>query len=71
MVLMPIELLPIHDQFVSDFSPDDQDDNFVSFDILQGTQVTYLKLELGQRIGAQAFDCFRRCRGLVLQPGTG
>jgi hypothetical protein len=37
---MGMELLPFHDQLAADFSPDDQDDNFVSFDIIQGTQVT-------------------------------
>jgi hypothetical protein len=66
---MAMKLLPFHDQLVADLSPDDQDDNFVSFDIVQGAQVTCPKLELRQRIGSQALDRFRgRCR-LVLQAG--
>jgi hypothetical protein len=65
---MAIELLTFNDQPVAFFPPDDQDDNFVSFDIIRGTQVTCPKLGLGQRIGTQALDRFRRRRWLVLQP---
>jgi hypothetical protein len=37
---MATELLAFHDQLVANFSPDDQEDNLVPFDIIQGTQVT-------------------------------
>jgi hypothetical protein len=66
---MAMELLALHNQFVADFPPDDQDDNFVPFDIIQGPQVSRPQLELGQRIGAQALDRFRGRHGLVLEPG--
>src|SRR5262249_38775937 len=69
MVLMAMELLSSHDQLVAFFPPDDQDDYLVSFDIIQGTQVPCPKLELGQRIGTQLLDRFRRRRGLVFEPG--
>jgi hypothetical protein len=65
---MAMKFLTFHNQLVADFSPDDQDDDFISFDIIQGTQVARAKLELGQRIGAQTFNRPRGCRGLVLQP---
>jgi hypothetical protein len=66
---MAMELLAFHDQLVTDFSPDDQDDNFVSFDIIQGTQLAYPKLKVDQRIWAQPLDRLRRRRGLVFQSG--
>jgi hypothetical protein len=66
---MAMELLAFHDQFVADFPPDDQDDNFLSLDIIQGTQVTRPKLELDQRVGPQTLDGFCERRRLVLQPG--
>jgi hypothetical protein len=37
---MAMKLLTFHNQRIADLSPDDQDDNFVSFDIIQGSQVT-------------------------------
>jgi hypothetical protein len=64
-----MKILAFHNQFVADFPSDDQDDNFVSFDIIQDTQVACPKLELRQRIGAQTLDRFRGHRGLVLQAG--
>jgi hypothetical protein len=66
---MAMKLLTFHDQLVAFFSPDDQDDNLVTFDIIQGTQAPGPKFELGQRIGPQALDRFRGRRWLVLQPG--
>jgi hypothetical protein len=66
---MAMELLTFHDQLIADFSPDDQEDNFVFLDIIQATQVTCPKLELGQRIRTRALDRLRGRRGLVLQPG--
>jgi hypothetical protein len=47
-----MKLLAFHNQLVSDFSPDDQDDDFLSYDIIQGTEVACPQLELGKRIGA-------------------
>jgi hypothetical protein len=35
-----MELLAFHNEFVADLAPDDQEDNFVSFDIIQRTQVS-------------------------------
>jgi hypothetical protein len=66
---MAMKLLAFHNQFVADFPSDDQDDNIVSLDIIQGTQVACAKLEFRQRIGAQTLDRFRGRRGLLLQPG--
>jgi hypothetical protein len=37
---MAMKLLAFYFEFVADFLPDDQDHNFVSLDIIQGTQVT-------------------------------
>jgi hypothetical protein len=37
---MAMKLHSFHNQFVAGFSPDNQDDNFVSFDIVQDTQVS-------------------------------
>jgi len=64
-----MELLSFHNQFVADFAGHDQYDNFVTLDIIQGAQVSCTQFKLGQRIGSQSLDCFRRCRGLVLKPG--
>jgi hypothetical protein len=66
---MAMKLLAFHNQFVSDFPSDDQDDNFIPFDIIQGTQVACPQLELSKRIRAQAFDRFRRLRRLMHQTG--
>jgi hypothetical protein len=63
---MAIKLLALHYQLVANLAPDDEDDDFVSLDIIQGAQFTRAKLELGQRIGPHAFD---RLRGLMLKPG--
>jgi hypothetical protein len=68
MVLMAMELLPFHNQFVADLSPDNQNDNFVSFHIIQRTQITCPKLELGQRIGTQSLDRVCGNPGLVFKP---
>ena len=69
MVLMAMELLAFHNEFVADFSSDNQDEDFVSFDIIQDTQVRCPQLKLRQRIWTQPLDRFRgRCR-LVFQPG--
>jgi len=64
-----MELLPFHNQFVADLAGHDQYDNFVTLNIIQGAQVSCTQFKLGQRIGSQPLDCFRRCRGLVLKPG--
>jgi len=64
---MAMKLLAFYNQPVSDFSSDDQDNDFFSLGIIQGTESTCPKLELGQRIGTQTLDGFRGCRGLVLQ----
>jgi hypothetical protein len=64
---MAMELLSFHDEFVADFSPDDEHDYFISLDIVQGAQVSRTELELGERIGAQPLDRFRWRRRLVLQ----
>jgi hypothetical protein len=66
---MAMKILAFHNQLVAFIPPNDQDDNFVAFDIIQGTQVARTKLELDQRIRTQALDRFRGCRGLVFQPG--
>jgi hypothetical protein len=47
---MAMELLPFYYQSVTDFPPDDQDDNFASFDIIQRTQVPHPQFKLDQRI---------------------
>jgi hypothetical protein len=64
---MAMKLLTFHDQFVPHLASDDQDDNFLSLDIIQGTQVACPQLKLSERIGTQAFDRFRGRRGLVFQ----
>jgi hypothetical protein len=66
---MAMKFLAFHNQLVADLAPDNQNDNFVSFDIIQGPQITCPQLELGQGIGTQPLDRFRGRRGLVLQPG--
>jgi len=64
-----MELLSFHNESIADFAPDNQDDNRISLDIIQGTQVTSPQFKRSERIGAQALDRFRGRRGLVLQPG--
>jgi hypothetical protein len=66
---MAMKFLTFHDESAADFAPDNQDDNLVSLDIIQGTQLAYPQFKLGERVGAQALDGFRGRRGLVLQPG--
>jgi hypothetical protein len=41
---MAMKLLAFHNKFVANFPPDDQHDNFLSFDIIQGTQVSRAQL---------------------------
>jgi hypothetical protein len=48
---MAIKLLTFDDQFVAGFPPDDQDDNFISFNIIQDTQTSCPQLKLGQSMG--------------------
>jgi hypothetical protein len=64
---MAMELLAFHNQLVPDLVSNDQDDNLVTLDIIQGTQVSRSQLKLSEGVGTQAFDRFRRRRGLVLQ----
>jgi hypothetical protein len=66
---MATELFSFHNQFVADFSPHDEYDNLVSFDIIQGSQISRTQFKFGQRIGSQSFDSLRRCLGLLLKPG--
>jgi hypothetical protein len=65
---MAMKLLAFHNQFVPYLASYDQDDNLVSRDIIQGAQVACPQFKLGERIGAQAFDCFRGCCRLMLKP---
>jgi hypothetical protein len=65
---MAMKLLSFHNEFITGLAPDEQDDNFVSFDIIQDTPVSSPQLELSERIGAQALDRFRGRRKLMLQP---
>jgi hypothetical protein len=37
---MAMKLLSFHNKFVADFLPDDQHDHFLSFDIVQGTEIS-------------------------------
>jgi hypothetical protein len=66
---MAMELLPFHNQFVAHFAADDQNDDLVRLDIIQGSQVTCPQLEVSERIRTQSLDRFRWLRGLVLQSG--
>jgi hypothetical protein len=66
---MAMELLAFHNQFVADLAPDNQDNNLVSFHIVQGTQVSCPQLELGQRVGAQPFTRPGGRRGMLFEPG--
>jgi hypothetical protein len=66
---MAMKLLTFHDQFVSHFASDDQKDNLVSLNIIQGAQVARPRLEFRERIWTQTLDRFRWRCGLVLQPG--
>jgi hypothetical protein len=65
---MAMELLAFDNKFVAYLAADDQDDNLISFDIIQRTQVPCPKLILRQSIWSQALDRFRGRGGLVLQP---
>jgi hypothetical protein len=69
MVLMAMKLLSFHKQFVADFSPHDEHDNFISLNIVQDTQVPCPQFKLRQRIGPQPLDRLRLRRRLVLKPG--
>jgi hypothetical protein len=66
---MAMKFLSFHNQFIAGFPPDDQNDDLIAFDIIQGTRVSDSQLKLRQGIGAQALDRFRRRRGLLLQTG--
>jgi hypothetical protein len=66
---MAMKILAFHYQLVADLATDNEHDNFVSLDIVQGTQVSCSQFELCQRIGTKALDCLRRCHGLVLKAG--
>jgi hypothetical protein len=66
---MPMELLTFDDQRIANFAAHEEHNNFAFIDIIQGTQVSRTQFEISKKIGAQAFDRFRRRRGLVLQPG--
>src|SRR5688572_7183811 len=65
IVLMAMKLLAFHNQFVADLPTDDENNDLVTPDIIQGTQVSCPQFELNQGIGSQSLDRFRRCRGLV------
>jgi hypothetical protein len=49
---MAMKLLPANDQLVSHFMTDGKQDDLITFHIVQHTQVTRPKLELGKRIGS-------------------
>ncbi|MEX0717436.1 MAG: hypothetical protein WD066_12655 [Planctomycetaceae bacterium] len=66
---MAMKLLAFHFQLVADLPPDDQNDDFVSFDIIQNTQLAGAQLELGQGIRYQPLDRFRGSRRLIRKPG--
>jgi hypothetical protein len=55
---MAMKLLPFHNQFVSDFPANDQNDNLVAFNIIQRPQLPSPKLKFGKRVGSQSFDGF-------------
>jgi hypothetical protein len=44
---MAMEFLAFHNQFVSDFLSNDQQDNLVPLHILQGTQISRTEFKLG------------------------
>ncbi|NUQ65644.1 MAG: hypothetical protein HUU20_24505 [Pirellulales bacterium] len=66
---MAMEFVAFHNEFVTDFPSDDQDDDLVGLDIMQGTQVSCTQLERGQRIRPETLDRFRGYRRLMLKPG--
>jgi hypothetical protein len=66
---MAMEFLSFNYQFVPHLAPDGQDDNFLSLDIIQGSQVPCSQFKLGEWIGTQSLDRFRRRCGLVLKSG--
>jgi hypothetical protein len=47
---MAIKLLAFHNESVADFSPDHQDDNLISLDIIQGPQVSKAQFKFSERI---------------------
>jgi hypothetical protein len=66
---MAMKLLPFHDQSIPYFPADDQDDDLVSLNTVQDTEITRPQFELGQRIGSQTLDGLGERGGLVEKPG--
>jgi hypothetical protein len=66
---MAMEFFTFHYEFVANFPPDDQDDNLISFDIIQRPQVPGTKFELDKRISSHPLDGFRRRHGILLKTG--
>jgi len=64
-----MEFLPFHYQLVSHLAPENQNNDRVVFNIVEGAKVARTQFEFCKRIGAQAFDRLRNDRGLMLKPG--
>jgi hypothetical protein len=56
---MAMEFLPFDKQLVPELASNDQNDDLITHNIVQGTQVFCSQFELCEGIGAQAFDGFR------------
>jgi hypothetical protein len=65
---MCIEHRSFHDQLVADFSPDDENNDFFVFYIIQDSQIADTQLECSKWVRSKLLD--RPCRGnrLFLQP---
>jgi hypothetical protein len=55
---MGIEFLAFDNQFVSHLAPDDEDDHFVSLDIIQDAQVSCPQFKLGNGLGRSRLIAF-------------
>jgi hypothetical protein len=62
-----MELLPADNQRVADLPADDQDNNFIAFDIVQDPGIARAEFELRQGVRPQLLDGPGKCRGLVLE----
>jgi hypothetical protein len=66
---MGMKLLAFHNQLITNLTTHDEDDNFISFHILQDAQVSCPQFELGQWIRPQLLDRLRGIRRQVLEAG--
>src|SRR3989442_8334245 len=68
MVLMAMEFLTFHNEFIPDLAAENEQNHFFTFDIIQRAEIAGAEFEFDERIGPQSLNRTGWLGGLLCKP---